>query len=82
MASKKTVIEYPRFQRPYSDCEFAKKNITEVAAELVPNSIILQRVIAPPKGSRHRTTERRITQISAYVAGKMQSDYEHFFFCI
>jgi hypothetical protein len=67
-----------RAKRPYSDGEFVKKNIAKVVAVLDPNNTKLQRLIAQTPASRH-TTERRISQISADVAGKMQNDFKNSF---
>ena len=50
-----------------------KKNITDVVAVLNPNNKKLQRLIAQMPCSR-RTTQRRISQISADIAVTMQSD--------
>ena len=60
-------------KHPYSDCEFVKKNITDVVAVLDPNNKKLQRLIAQMPCSR-RTTQRRISQTSANIAVTMQSD--------
>ncbi|XP_061468686.1 general transcription factor II-I repeat domain-containing protein 2-like [Rhineura floridana] len=59
----------------YSDGEFVK-NIAEVVAVLDPNNTKLQRLIAQTPASCH-ATERRISQISADVAGKMQNDLKN-----
>ena len=61
-----------RSKHPHSDCEFAKKNTTDVVAVLDPNNKKLQRLIAQMPCSR-RTTQRRISQISADIAVTMQS---------
>ena len=65
-----------RFKHPYSDCEFVKKNITDVVAVLDPNNKKLQCLIAQMPRSR-RTTQRRISQISADIAVTMQSDLKN-----
>ena len=62
-----------RFKHPYSDCEFVKKNITDVVQVLDPNNQKLQRLIAQMPCSR-QTTQRRISQISGDIAVTMQSD--------
>ena len=59
-------------KHPYSDCEFMKKNTSDVVAVLDPNKK-LQRLIAQMPCS-HRTTQRRISQISADIAVTIQSD--------
>ena len=61
-----------RSKHPYSDCEFVKKNITDVIAVLDPNNKKLQRLIAQMLCSR-RTTQRRISQISADIALKCKA---------
>ena len=62
-----------RSKHPYFDCEFVKKNITDVVAVLDPNNKKLQRLIAQMPCSR-RTTQGRISQLSADIAVTMQSD--------
>ena len=69
-----------RSKHPYSDCEFVKKNITDVVAVLDPNNKKLQRLIAQMPCSR-RTTQRRISQTSADTAVTMQSDVRSFLAC-
>ena len=49
-----------RAKHPYSDCEFVKKNITDVVAVLDPNNKKLQCLIAQMPCSR-RTTRKRIS---------------------
>ena len=53
--------------------EFVQKNMTDAVAVLDPNNKKLQRLIAQMPCSR-RTTQRRISQISADIAVAMQSD--------
>ena len=60
-------------KHPYSDCELVKKNIIEIVSVLDPNNKKLQRLITQIPSS-HRTTQRRISQISTDVAVTMQSD--------
>ena len=62
-----------RSKHPYSDCEFVKKNITDVVAVLDPNNKKLQRLIPQMLCSR-RTTHRLISQVSADIEVAMQSD--------
>ena len=62
-----------RSKHLYSDGELVKKNTTDVIAVLDPNNKKLQRLIAQMPCSR-RTTQRRISQISADIAVTMQSD--------
>ena len=57
-------------KHPYSDCEFVKKNITDLIAVLDLNNKKLQRLIAQMPYSR-RPTQRRISQISADIAVTM-----------
>ncbi|XP_014778369.1 uncharacterized protein LOC106874960 [Octopus bimaculoides] len=64
-----------RTKRPYSDEEFVK-NIAEVVAVLYPNNIRLQRLIAQTP-IPCQPTGKRISQISADVAGKMQNDFKN-----
>ena len=62
-----------RAKHPYSDCEFVKKNIADVVAVLEPNNKKLQRLIEKIPCSR-RTTQRRISQISADIEVTVQND--------
>ena len=64
-----------RSKHPYSDFEFVKKNITDVVAVLDPNNKKLQRLITQMPCSP-RTTQKRISQISADIAVTMQSDLQ------
>ena len=66
-----------RSKHPYSDCEFVKKNRTDVVAVLDPKNKKLQRLIPQMPCSR-RTTQKRISQISADIAVTMQSDLKSF----
>ena len=65
-------------KHPYSNCEIVKKNITDVVAVLDPSNKKLQRLIAQMPCSR-RTTQRRISQISADIAVAMQNDLKSSF---
>ena len=62
-----------RAKHSYSDCEFVKKNIADVVAVLEPNNKNLQRLIEKIPSSR-RTTQRRISQISADIEVTVQND--------
>lgn len=63
-------------KRPYYDGEFVKMNIAEVVAVLNPSSTTFQRLIAETL-VLHQTEERRFSQISADVAGKMQNNFKN-----
>ena len=66
-----------RSKHPYSDCEFVKKNITDVVAVLDPYNTKLQRSIAQMPCLR-RTTQTRVSSISADNEVTMQSDFKSF----
>ena len=57
----------------YSDCEFVKKNITDVVAVLDLNNKKLQRLIVQMP-CLHQTTQRGSSQKSVDIVVTMQSD--------
>ena len=62
-----------RSKHSCSDCEFVKKNTTDVVSVFDPNNKKLQRLTAQMPCSR-RTTQRRISQMSEDIAVTMQSE--------
>ncbi|CAM2112118.1 unnamed protein product [Caretta caretta] len=63
-------------KHPYCDGEFVKKNIAEVVAILDPSNKKLQQLLQQIPIPCH-TMERRISQISADVASKMQNNLKN-----